>query len=477
MSTTNPEKDRCSGVYKNGNPCRSYAVIGDLCERCHQRATDVEASAEIDRKARELARQMVEKNRTIHAEDCVYRGFQITWNGYGWQVTAIAYTSAVAYCEATGERGARVGMDCGVYTDTSSDDLKGQIDDVMRGTVPLELETPEGGLVIVSPNTGELYAEIAPEVHQTRVQTEAEAASRLEAKRAGVKAGAWGIGALDDATRGLTVAEIWSLVRDAEDRAARRETEARVQAQGQADQLQAEIAALYSGAGLTDTQIVEARGNAERILRDTSDIGERRAAQMGIDTVLGRLRRQREDRAARAERRRAMEDLHRRQDAEGLQRTDLEGLALCDSCQRRYHDPAYDFCYSCTRGRNRYEHRQRVESGAIDRLRAARDAVRAAYLAPVIESQNAERRAEQEARRKVNREIAGLLAESGLDGWTVGSLHDYAQSGHQPWQAGASDADHIRALLDGAAHLSLESRVKIGPWLEKIEARITRGAP
>ena len=56
------EKPRCIAVYKNGNPCRAYAVHGYLCTR-HQH---LRASTEMQMKIAEIERRNSERERRIN---------------------------------------------------------------------------------------------------------------------------------------------------------------------------------------------------------------------------------------------------------------------------------------------------------------------------------------------------------------------------------------------------------------------------
>ena len=62
MATAASEKTRCVGTYKNGNPCRAYAVQGYLCNR-HQHLC---ASAEVQIKVANIEREIAGKERRIN---------------------------------------------------------------------------------------------------------------------------------------------------------------------------------------------------------------------------------------------------------------------------------------------------------------------------------------------------------------------------------------------------------------------------
>ena len=62
MTAVTAENTRCVATYKNGNPCRSYAVHEYLCAR-HQHLC---ASAEVLKRIAEIGRQNAERVRRIN---------------------------------------------------------------------------------------------------------------------------------------------------------------------------------------------------------------------------------------------------------------------------------------------------------------------------------------------------------------------------------------------------------------------------
>ena len=358
---------RCQALYRNGNECRAWAVADGLC-RQHGEQDDARVQ-EIRAEGQRLAEEITRRNREKHSRDCTYRGFRITHRGISpsaevWQVIAVSYESAKKYLAATGERraSASADMDCGIY-EMPLESLKAQIDDVMGGMAPVEVQTemPAGSGVakVVSPRTGEVYAEISAEEQAER----AEQNARVEALREAARVSLYGVGRYPFG--GMSAAEIMAVVEI--------EREKRAAVQQEREERKA-----------AETREREARTQAALAERKLSE--ERLRAEMEA-----------EEREYRRNRRKALADLHQRQDVEGLQRTNLGGELLCDSCQRVYHDPDYDFCYGCKRGRKNTEHRQRVQSGEIKAREQARKQRRAAYLdTPEIQ---AAMRAEAEAKQ------------------------------------------------------------------------------
>ena len=164
----------------------------------------------------------------------------------------------------------------------TADQVRGQIDDVMGAAPPEKVVLPDESAVIISPTTGEVYREITPVEHKQELALEAAAAAK------------------------------WEEVADR--KAAREQAEREFQAKRQEEARLAELER-------------EAKREEIRGQRETNE---------------ARWARQRREFAA--ENRKLLRQQHKEQDAQGLQRTNLEGLALCDSCQRRYHVAASAKC-------------------------------------------------------------------------------------------------------------------------------------
>ena len=276
------------------------------------------------------------------------------------------------------------GYECGDMMDISIDDLIAQIDDLLDGHPAEERVLASGDSIIVSPTTGQVYGERTAEERQA----EMDAAAQLEARRAFSRVRSYTDQATVDATKGMSAAEIWAIVADLEEKKARIETE---REQARADR------------------------EAERVRQDDEARAQRRDM---IES--GRQKRQQREKEYRARRRRELADLHERQDRQGLQRTNLDGKLLCDSCQRVYHEPDFDYCYGCKRGRKASEHRARMASGEIAERKTARQAVREAYLRPQREAELAEQAAMRETRDRMYQQA---LADAGV---TEEELREYA---------------------------------------------------
>ena len=285
----------------------------------------------------------------------------------------------------------------------SAEQLRAQIEDVAAASPAVKVPSPDGTAVIASPRTGEIYRELSA--------TEVLEEGRLEA----AAQASWEQAALVKAQRETAIAE---------GQAKRREN-ARL-AELEQEKLRAEAAAL----------------------RESNEV-----------------RWQRQKREWQAEERRRLRALHQSQDAEGIQRTNLDGLLLCDSCQRRYHEPGYDFCYSCKRGSGRDEHRARVASGEVAARQSARQRVRDALIAP-------EREAAQQQRQAVNGELNALLEQCGLPIWSGEGFQKYAQSARdrarfrQPLRE--ADIPAVQRLLTDAEALSPAAHAKIASHLDMI---------
>ena len=303
---TTAEKTRCIGHYKNGNPCRSWAVIGEYCKRHHEDVLEAALSGELEAEARRIAERMDRQLAEQKSLTREHRGFRLIHRGSGnrdaknygrdWQVVAVTYEAAIAYCDATGERMPHAGYQCGDMYDIAPEDIIAQIDDLLDGHPAEEVVMPDGGAVVVSPGTGAIYQEITPEERAQRLEME----TALEARH-----------------------------QEAVDRRIRREAALAQDAADREVDIQRKEAAIYAESGLTDRQIVEAQENARMVIRDTA--GSRRpvdpvkAASMGVSVVKGRIIGEKEDRERRAARRQELAALHEQQDRRGEQRTDLEG--------------------------------------------------------------------------------------------------------------------------------------------------------
>ena len=398
---TTAEKTRCIGHYKNGNPCRSWAVIGEYCKRHHEDVLEAALSGELEAEARRIAERMDRQLAEQKSLTREHRGFRLIHRGSGnrdaknygrdWQVVAVTYEAAIAYCDATGERMPHAGYQCGDMYDIAPEDIIAQIDDLLDGHPAEEVVMPDGGAVVVSPGTGAIYQEITPEERAQRLEME----TALEARH-----------------------------QEAVDRRIRREAALAQDAADREVDIQRQEAAIYAESGLTDRQIVEAQEKARMVIRDTAGslrpVDPVKAASIGVSMVRGRLIGEKEDRERRAARRQELAALHERQDRRGEQRTNLEGQILCDSCQRSYHDPAYDYCYGCGRGRKNPAHRARMASGEIAERKAARQAIREGYLAPQRAAEQAEQAAMRETRDQVYQQA---LADAGV---TEEELREYA---------------------------------------------------
>ena len=416
----------CQGVYKNGNLCRNRAVADGLCRQhggdksASERAAEAARIRELEGESQRIADEQQEMARQSRVADCIYRGFTIVNGGTAsrpqYQVTALSIDSAVAYRRATGGDvypdsmgGLMRDTDCGLYEGVTVDELKRQIDDVLAGTPPEEVPAQSGDVVsrVVSPRTGEIYADITAE------QKAAEIVQGANAKAAHIEA------------------------------VARRKAR--------------------------DETLEQMRRNREqlRLEREAADWRnrEQQAEQYRLEGV-------ERERTERRERRKRLAELHVRQDAQGEQRTNLEGDPLCDSCQRVYHRPDFDFCYGCSKGRNRTDHRARVESGEVKARRDARQKVREVYMTPMRERKAQEMADAQAVKGTLNAEILFMLQGCGVD-MTVGKFHDYCHD--KSWVAmRPEDLASMDSVVEAAESLSTGAYAKIAPWLEQLVARMAR---
>ena len=439
----------CQGVYRNGNLCRSYAIADGLCRRHggDMTAAEREADAARVRENEEVAARLFERQRQAaderRANDCTYRGFRIVNRGSArrpqYQVNAISLDSAVAYLSATGGHilppemaGLMRDTDCGLYEGVTVDELKRQIDDILAGEPPVEVyaekEYGAASARIVSLRTGEVYGELS--AHELAQRDERNA--RVEALRQAATVGLYGAGM--NPLSGMNAAEIMAVVNvEREKRAAAPRVRQERQA-AEAREREARISLLEE----------------ERKL-----MAERRRAEAEAT-----------ERESSRNRRKQLAELHQRQDIEGLQHTDLDGKLLCDSCQRVYHDSAYDFCYGCKRGRKRTDHLRRIESGEIAKRKEARQAIRERILAPMREVEAAEKEALAARQRSTSEEIAEMLQRVGLTGWTFGDLAEWVErvdyEKARRLDAYGCDAGHIMAAVEAVESLSPEARERIG---------------
>ena len=285
----------------------------------------------------------------------------------------------------------------------SAEQLRSQIEDVAAASPAVTVPSGDGTVVIASPRTGEIYRQLsAVEVLE---ENRLEAATQAK----------WEEAALAKARRETAIAE---------GQAKRREN-ARI-AELEQEKLRAETAAL----------------------RESNEV-----------------RWAKQKREFQAADRRRLRALHQTQDAEGIQRTNLDGLLLCDSCQRRYHEPGFDFCYSCKRGSGRDDHRTRMASGEVAARQSARQRVRDAFIAP-------EREAAQQQRQAVNGELNALLEQCGLPMWSGEGFQKYAQGARdrarfrQPLRE--ADIPAVQRLLTDAEALSPAAHAKIASHLDMI---------
>ena len=409
-------KTKCEATYQNGNPCRAYAVIGPHCRVHSEEFVDGVMSGEYERKerlAREHAHGVQQKMQERHRLDQVYRGFRLTYRGHGdpatgedWQVVAETYEAAVMYCEVIDKRSRpSAGMQCGMYSATL-DDIKGQIDDILAGASPVVLDTPQGGAVIVSPNTGTVYSEISPDEHRAQQEAERKARERHE-----------------------------------EAMARRRERETLLE--------QRKLA----------IESDRRRKDADAKARRTALLSE---ARQSVSEA---------KRKERSERRRQLADLHERQDVQGLQRTNLEGDLLCDSCRRVYHKPDFLFCYGCSRGKRRRDHQHRVDSGEIDARQRRRDAIRDAYLAPIRDEESIELADASTRRKAANSELKELLPAHGFANWDANTLHNFCASSSRVHPTETHQAERVIAFLE---LVSEPTRQHIQPWISNLQDRLDK---
>ena len=306
----------------------------------------------------------------------------------------------------------------GDFYDVTAEQLAAQIDDIMGGAPPEKVVLPDESAVIVSPTTGEVYREITPVEHKQELALEAAAALRWE---------------------------------EVEDRKAAR-------AQAELD--------------FQDKRDEEAkRAELEREAKREEIRGQR-------ETNETRWARQRREFAA--ENRKLLRQQHKEQDAQGLQRTNLDGLALCDSCQRRYHDPGFDFCFNCKRGRGQREHRQRLDSGEVAARQAARQKVRDNYMAPARAVAAQDKAVAEAHRREVNAELNALLESCGLPLWSGEGFQKYSHNVRLGLRFNGGlreqDAPMVTGLLERASELSPAAHLKISPHLDVLREGLDRAA-
>ena len=298
----------------------------------------------------------------------------------------------------------------------TADQVRGQIDDVMGAAPPEKVVLPDESAVIISPTTGEVYREITPVEHKQELALEAAAAAK------------------------------WEEVADR--KAAREQAEREFQAKRQEEARRAELER-------------EAKREEIRGQRETNE---------------ARWARQRREFAA--ENRKLLRQQHKEQDAQGLQRTSLEGLALCDSCQRRYHDPGFDFCFSCKRGKGVHEHRQRLASGEVAARQAARQKIRDDYMAPARAVAAQEKAVAEAHRREVNAELNALLESCGLPLWSGEGFQKYSHNVRLGLRYNGGlreqDAPMVTSLLERAPELSPAAHLKISDHLDIMRAGLDR---
>ena len=300
----------------------------------------------------------------------------------------------------------------------TADQVRGQIDDVMGAAPPEKVVLPDESAVIVSPTTGEVYRKITPVEHKQELALEAAAALRWEE--------------VEDRKAARAQAEL--------DFQARREEEAR-------------------------------RAELEREAKREEIRGQRETNEM-------RWAKQRREFAA--ENRKLLRQQHKEQDAQGLQRTNLDGNLLCDSCQRRYHEPGFDFCFSCKRGRGQHEHRQRLASGEIEARQAARQKIRDDYMAPARAAAAQDKAVTEAHRREVNDELNALLESCGLPIWSGEGFQKYSHNVRLGLRFNGGlreqDAPMVTSLLARASELSPAAHLKISPHLDVMREGLDRAA-
>ena len=305
--------------------------------------------------------------------------------------------------------------DTDVY-DVTAEQLAAQLDDIMGAAPPEKVVLPDESAVIISPTTGEVYREITPVEHKQELALEAAAAAK------------------------------WEEVADR--KAAREQAEREFQAKRQEEARRAELER-------------EAKREEIRGQRETNE---------------ARWARQRREFAA--ENRKLLRQQHKEQDAQGLQRTSLKGLALCDSCQRRYHDPGFDFCFSCKRGKGVHEHRQRLASGEVAARQAARQKIRDDYMAPARAVAAQEKAVAEAHRREVNAELNALLESCGLPLWSGEGFQKYSHNVRLGLRYNGGlreqDAPMVTSLLERAPELSPAAHLKISAHLDIMRAGLDR---
>ena len=307
--------------------------------------------------------------------------------------------------------------DTDVY-DVTAEQLAAQLDDIMGGAPPEKVVLPDESAVIVSPTTGEVYREITPVEHKQELALEAAAALRWEE--------------VEDRKAARAQAEL--------DFQARREEETR-------------------------------RAELEREARQNEIDAQREQWASELAAA---------DRKTRSDDARRLRQQHREQDAQGLQRTNRDGNLLCDSCQRRYHDPSFDFCFSCKRGRGQHEHRQRLDSGEVAARQAARQKVRDNYMAPARAVAAQDKAVAEAHRREVNAELNALLESCGLPLWSGEGFQKYAHNVRLGlrYNGGLREQDSpmVTGLLERASELSPAAHLKISPHLDVLRAGLDRAA-